>query len=63
MQIDGRQVGLIGDRVLDIVSVDAAEIKQVPDTGGTDAANFLAGIVTLENVLIALIDLENLLSV
>ena len=63
VQIDGRQVGLIGDRVLDIVSVDAAEIKQVPDTGGTDAANFLAGIVTLENVLIALIDLENLLSV
>ena len=62
VQIDGRQVGLIGDRVLDIVSVNAADIQKVPNTGGNDAASFLAGIVTLENVLIALIDLPNLLS-
>jgi purine-binding chemotaxis protein CheW len=62
VQIDGRQVGLIGDRVLDIVSVDAAEIKKVPDTGNREQASFLGGIVTLDNVLIALIDLPNLLS-
>ena len=30
VQIGGRQVGLIGDRVLDIVSVDASQIQQVP---------------------------------
>ena len=32
VQIGGRQIGLIGDRVLDIVSVDAAEIQPVPRT-------------------------------
>lgn len=62
VQIDGRQVGLIGDRVLDIVSVDAADIQKVPRTDGSDAASFLAGIVTHDNVMIALIDLPKLLS-
>ena len=62
VQIDGRQVGLIGDRVLDIVSVEAGEIKKVPDTGAGEAASFLAGIVTHDDVMIALIDLPNLLS-
>ena len=32
VQIGGRQVGLIGDRVLDIVSVDAVQIQPVPRT-------------------------------
>ena len=32
VQIGSRQVGLIGDRVLDIVSVDAAQIQPVPRT-------------------------------
>ena len=32
VQIGGRQVGLIGDRVLDIVSVDTSQIQPVPHT-------------------------------
>ena len=62
VQIGGRQVGLIGDRVLDIVTIEAAQIQKVPRTGGSDAASFLAGIVTHDDVMIALIDLPNLLS-
>ena len=62
VQIDGRQVGLIGDRVLDIVSVDAAEIQKVPRSGHVDTTDFLSGLVTHDNVMIALIDLPNLLS-
>jgi purine-binding chemotaxis protein CheW len=63
VQIGGRQVGLIGDRVLDIVSVDASQIQQVPHTGQSATTDFLAGLVTHDNVMIALIDLPNLLSV
>jgi purine-binding chemotaxis protein CheW len=63
VQIGGRQVGLIGDRVLDIVSVDAAEIQKVPRTGHSEQTNFLSGLLTHDNVMIALIDLPNLLSV
>jgi purine-binding chemotaxis protein CheW len=62
VQIDGRQVGLIGDRVLDIVSVDTAQIQKVPRTAHGEATNFLAGLVTHDGVMIALIDLPNLLS-
>ncbi len=63
VQIGGRQVGLIGDRVLDIVSVDAAQIQKVPRTGRNVTTDFLSGLVTHDNVMIALIDLPNLLSV
>ena len=62
VQIGGRQVGLIGDRVLDIVTIEASQIQKVPRTGASDAASFLAGIVTHDDVMIALIDLPNLLS-
>jgi purine-binding chemotaxis protein CheW len=62
VQIGGRQVGLIGDRVLDIVSVAAAEIQKVPRTGHGEQTDFLSGLVTHDGVMIALIDLPNLLS-
>lgn len=63
VQIGGRQVGLIGDRVLDIVSVDATQIQPVPRTSQGATTDFLSGLVTHDNVMIALIDLPNLLSV
>jgi purine-binding chemotaxis protein CheW len=63
VQIDGRQVGLIGDRVLDIVSVEASEIQPVPRTAQGAASDFLSGLVTNDDTMIALIDLPNLLSV
>jgi len=63
VQIDGRQVGLIGDRVLDIVSVDASEIQKVPRAGSGPQNDFLFGLVTHDDVMIALIDLPHLLSV
>ena len=62
VQIGGRQVGLIGDRVLDIVSVDASQIQQVPRTTQGEASDFLSGLVTHDNTMIALIDLPNLLT-
>jgi purine-binding chemotaxis protein CheW len=62
VQIGGRQIGLIGDRVLDIVSVDAAQIQPVPRTAHEATIDFLSGLVTHDNVMIALIDLPNLLS-
>lgn len=63
VQIGGRQVGLIGDRVLDIVSVDASQIQPVPRTAQGETTDFLSGLVTHDNIMIALIDLPNLLTV
>jgi len=62
VQIGGRQVGLIGDRVLDIVSVDVAQIQPVPRTAQGNTGDFLSGLVTHDDIMIALIDLPNLLS-
>ena len=62
VQIGGREVGLIGDRVLDIVSIDANQIQVVPRTAQGTTSDFLSGLVTHDNVMIALIDLPNLLS-
>lgn len=62
VQIDGRQVGLIGDRVIDIVSAETAAIHPVPRTKQGAAADFLSGLVNHDDAMIALIDLPQLLS-
>ena len=62
VQINGRQVGLIGDRVLDIVPVDANQIQPVPRTAQGTNTDFLSGLVSIDNTMIALIDLPSLLS-
>jgi purine-binding chemotaxis protein CheW len=61
VQIDDRPVGLIGDRVLDIISVDAGEIQPIPRTAQGDTSAFLSGLVTHDNAMVALIDLLHLL--
>jgi len=62
VHIAGKPVGLLADRVLDIVSLDAAEVKPVPRVAQAQRLNFLSGLVTTEDGMIALIDLPNLLS-
>ena len=61
VQIEGKTVGLLGDRVLDIVSLDTAEIKPVPRIAQSQRLRFLSGLVTNDDGMIALIDLPNLL--
>jgi purine-binding chemotaxis protein CheW len=62
VDIAGKSIGLLGDRVLDIVSLDTAEIKPVPRIAQSQKPRFLSGLVTNEDAMIALIDLRNLLS-
>jgi purine-binding chemotaxis protein CheW len=62
VQIAGKAVGLLADRVLDIVSLDAMQIKSVPRVAQGQRANFLSGLATTDDAMIALIDLSRLLS-
>jgi len=62
VQIATRQVGLLADRVLDIVSFEASQVQPVPRIASGSRINFLAGLVTIESGMIALINLANLLS-
>ena len=63
VQIDGRQVGLLADRVLDIVNVEPAKIQPVPRIAEVARIDFLSGLVTVESGMIALINLSRLLAV
>ncbi len=62
VQVEDRQVGLLADRVLDIVSFEQGKIQPVPRTARGYAANFLSGLVPHDNTMIALINLPNLLA-
>ena len=62
VQVNARLVGLLADRVLDIVSIDTAKIQPVPRVAQASRIDFLSGLVTIEAGMIALIDLPNLLS-
>jgi len=61
VQISNRPVGLLADRVLDIVSFDAGQIQPVPQIAQLARNELLSGLVTNEGTMIALIDLTNLL--
>lgn len=62
VQVAARLVGLLADRVLDIVSCDATKIQPVPRIAQASRIDFLSGLVTMDNAMIALIDLPHLLS-
>jgi purine-binding chemotaxis protein CheW len=62
VHLEARQVGLLADRVLDILSFDQDEIQPVPAVARSNRARFLSGLVTVEGTMIALVDLMHLLS-
>jgi purine-binding chemotaxis protein CheW len=62
IQIDGETVGLLADRVLDIIAVDASQIQPVPKVSHDRRTGFLSGLVAIETTMIALIDLKSLLA-
>ncbi len=62
VQIASKPIGLLADRVLDIVSLDEIQIQPVPRIAQASRVEFLSGLATIDGAMIALIDLSNLLS-
>jgi purine-binding chemotaxis protein CheW len=62
VQIAAKPIGLLADRVLDIVSLEESQVQPVPRIAHAQRLNFLSGLVTIDGAMIALIDLQNLLS-
>ena len=56
-------VGLLADRVLDIVSFEPRQVQPVPRVAQASRVDFLSGLVTVDGAMLALIDLQNLLAV
>ena len=62
VQMEDRQIGLLADQVLDIVSFEQSEVQPVPSVGRNARTRFLSGLVTVDGAMIALIDLARLLA-
>jgi purine-binding chemotaxis protein CheW len=62
VQIGASLVGLLADRVLDIVAFEASKIQPVPQIAENAQTDFLCGLLTVEDGMIAMIDLPALLS-
>ncbi len=60
VQVGGRQVGLLADRVLDIVSFERSQVQPVPCVENSTRVSFLSGLVTNGDTLLALVDLVSL---
>jgi purine-binding chemotaxis protein CheW len=62
VQIGPRMVGVLADRVLDIISFEASQVQPVPRITEASRMDFLSGLVMVEGAMVALIDLAHLLS-
>lgn len=62
VQITDQQIGLLADRVLDIVAFEVSQVQPVPKVARNSGVDLLSGLVTSEGGMIALIDLQHLLS-
>jgi purine-binding chemotaxis protein CheW len=61
VQIQDQQIGLLGDRVLDIVAFESEQVQPVPTVVRNGRTEFLSGLLTVEAGMIAMIDLSHLL--
>jgi purine-binding chemotaxis protein CheW len=62
VQVGTRLIGLLADRVLDILSFEASQVQAVPQIARSSRVDFLSGLVTIDGTMIALVDLDNLLA-
>jgi purine-binding chemotaxis protein CheW len=62
VQIGSRMVGVLADRVLDIISFEAKQVQPVPPITEASRMDFLSGLVMVEGAMVALIDLTHLLA-
>ena len=62
VQVEARLIGLLADRVLDILSFEANQVQPVPQIARSSRVDFLSGLVTIDGTMIALVDLDNLLA-
>src|SRR5262245_60163051 len=59
VQIGKKLVGMLADHVLDIVSFDAKKIQSVPQVAQRSDTQILAGLVSVDDGMIAIIELAH----
>lgn len=57
-----RTIGIVVDGVSDVLSVAEEDIKSTPDFGGTIGTEFIRGLLSIEDQMVMLLDIDLLLS-
>ena len=61
LNVGGRVVGMVVDSVSDVMRLEPAQIRAVPDIGGAIDRQFLTGIGTIDERMLILLDIERLM--
>jgi len=61
LTVGSRVVGMVVDSVSDVMRLDPAQIRAVPDIGGAIDRQFITGIGTIEERMLILLDIERLM--
>jgi purine-binding chemotaxis protein CheW len=61
LNISGRTIGIVVDRVSDVITLTPEQIKPAPDMGGLNADHLL-GLGTIDERMLVLIDIDRLMS-
>jgi purine-binding chemotaxis protein CheW len=62
LRIAGRVIGVVVDGVCDVVALDPSEVRAAPHLGSIVDSSYIAGLVTREERMVLLLDIEKLLS-
>ena len=60
VSIQQRYIGILVDAVSDIMTVSKSDIQDIPNVDGSSRENFLSGLVTLNERMVAILELSQL---
>jgi purine-binding chemotaxis protein CheW len=62
LNVGARVVGMVVDSVSDVMQLDEAQIRPVPEVGGAIDRKFLTGIGLVDERMLVLLDIERLMT-
>ena len=62
LNLSGKVIGMVVDRVSDVTTLTAAQIRPAPDMGGEVGSDYLIGLGTLDERMLILVDIDKLMS-
>ena len=62
IEVEGQVVGLLVDAVAEVAYMRTSQIESAPDVGNDESSKYIQGVVTREEGLLILVDVNKLLS-
>lgn len=62
LNIAGRTIGMVVDRVSDVITLTPEQIKPAPDMGSAVSTDYLVGLGTIEDRMLVLVDIDRLMT-